>query len=144
MMVAGTGSGGATGARDVSPDLLECICGVGPSGRTKFVAELSAADAAEAKNSAVGRGRARGGGEPGIENPTTDEAGRTGLEVGVEVAPASQDANDLFKTGVVDATTGAGAGVGAGADLDAVDKFSPKSGCLPGTSISRCVVPSGG
>jgi hypothetical protein len=43
-----------------------------------------------ARNSALGKGGTRdGGGEAGMEKPTTDEAGSKGLEV--EAAPASQD-----------------------------------------------------
>jgi hypothetical protein len=85
-----------------------------------------------ARNSAPGKGGRRDGeGEAGMERSTTDEAGGKGLEA--EGAPASRDANDLFKTGGVDAGTGASAGTG----VDAV-----MSGAAHGATISRCVVPS--
>jgi hypothetical protein len=60
-----------------------------------------------------GKGGTRdGGGEAGMERRTTDGAGSKGLEV--EVASASQDVNDVFRIGGVDAGTGAGVGVGVG------------------------------
>ncbi|KAH9995065.1 hypothetical protein BJV77DRAFT_992319 [Russula vinacea] len=64
----------------------------------------------------------------------TDEAGSKGLEVGA--APASQDSNDLIKTGGVEA--------GTGTSKDAVGIFSVMSGSVHGAAISRCVFPSGG
>jgi hypothetical protein len=86
--------------------------------------------------SVLGKGGKRdGGGEEGTEKPTTDEAGSKVL--GVEAEPGSQDASDLFRTGGVDAGTGASVSVGAG--VDAV-----MSGSTHGAAISRCVVPSGG
>ena len=75
-----------------------------------------------------------------MERPTTDEAGGKGLEV--EVASASQDANDLFRTGSVDAGTGISVDVGAG--VDAVDEISLISGSVHGATISCWVCPSRG
>ena len=93
------------------------------------------------RDSASGSGGTRdGGGEAGTEKPTMDEAGSKGL---VEAVPASQDSNDLIKTGGVDSGTGTSVGVGVGAGKDAVDKISMTSGSVHGTTISFCVVPSG-
>jgi hypothetical protein len=80
-----------------------------------------------------------GGGEAGMEKPTTDDAGNKGLE---EAAPASIDANDSPRTGGVDA--GTGSSVGVGPVMDVVGKFSLISGSARGATISRCVVPSRG
>ena len=89
------------------------------------------------RDSALGNGT-RDGGEAGMENPTVDETGSKGL--GVEAAPASQDSNDLIKTGGVEAGTGTSVGAG----MDAVDIFSVLSGSVHSAAISRCVFPSGG
>jgi len=75
-----------------------------------------------------------------MEKPTTDEAGIKGLEV--VVAPASQDANDLSRTGGVDAGTDTSGGVGAA--VDTVDKFSLMSDSAYGATKSRSIVPSRG
>ena len=89
-----------------------------------------------ARNSAFGKGGTQdGGGEAGTEKPTTDEAGSKGLEV--EAASASEDVDDLFRTGGIDSGIGAGAGVGAGVDV--VDRMSLVSGmscCAPGGDVS--------
>ena len=92
-------------------------------------------------DSALGNGGTRdGGGEAGMEKPTMDEAGGKGSKV--EAAPASQDSNELIKTGGVDAGTGTSVRVGASVGKDAVDKISMTSGSVHGTTISCCVVPS--
>ena len=57
-----------------------------------------------------------------MEKPMTEEAESKGSEA--EAAPVSQDANDLFRTGGVDA----GTGVVVGAGVDALDKMSLLSG----------------
>ena len=79
-------------------------------------------------------GTQEGGGE------TTDETGIKGSEA--EVAPESQDVNDAFRTGGVNARTGAS--VGASPGVDTVDKISlmPDSG--HGATISCRAVPSRG
>jgi hypothetical protein len=58
-------------------------------------------------------------GGAGMEILTTEVTGSKGSEV--EAAPASQDVNDMFRTGGMDGGTGASVGVGAG--VDTVDKF---------------------
>jgi hypothetical protein len=69
------------------------------------------------RDSALGNGGTRGGGgDERTEKPTIDEAGSKGLEV--EAISVSQDSNDLFRIGGVDAGTGASV-----AGNDAVDKF---------------------
>ena len=85
-----------------------------------------------AKDSALGEGGG-GGGQMGMEKPTTDEVESEGLEV--EAAPASQDSNGLFRTDDVDAGTGVAVGVGAGVHM--IDKFSLTA---HGATMSRCVV----
>ena len=91
-----------------------------------------------ARSSALSEiGARNSGGEVGAEYPTTDEAGSKGLEA--EVAPASKDANGLFRTGGVDAGSGASVGV-----LDAENKISLMSGSANGASISHCPVLSKG
>jgi hypothetical protein len=72
-----------------------------------------------------------------MEKPTTDKAGSG--EMGVETVSASQDTNNLFRTGGVDASTGARVSVGAG--MDARDKISPVSGPAHGATIS--IAPGG-
>ena len=92
-----------------------------------------------ARDSASSKGTTPdGGGEAGIEELTTDKAGSKGSEA----ALSSQDANDLFRTGV--ANTGVGASVGVGIGMDKVGKISPMSGSAHGSAISSRVVPSGG
>jgi hypothetical protein len=88
-----------------------------------------------AMNAAFGKGGTRGGGEGAVEKPMEDEAGSNGLEM--EMAPGSQYANDLFRTGGVGG--GTGASVGVGASVDAV-----MFGTAHGVTISCCVVPSKG
>jgi hypothetical protein len=82
-----------------------------------------------------------GGVEAGMAKPTAEEAESKGSEA--EAASASREANDSFRTGGLDAGTGASVDVGVGMD-DAVDKISPMTGSAHGTTISRCVVPSRG
>ena len=84
------------------------------------------------KNSVLFQGRTW---EGGMEKPTTDKAGSEGM--GVETVSASQDANNLSRTGGVDA--GTSAGVGAGADVRA--KLSPISGPAHGATL--CIAPAG-
>lgn len=89
---------------------------------------------------AICKGETRDGGrESGKAKPMTDEAGGKGLEMEMEVAPASENANDLVRTGGMDADTGAG----VGAVVDPVDKISLVSGSAHAATIS-CVVPSRG
>jgi hypothetical protein len=87
------------------------------------------------RNSGLGKGVTRdGGGEEGIEKPTTGEVGSMRLEM--KAAPGSQNANELSRTGGADSGTGAKAGVGTGVDM-------VMSGTAHGKTISRCAVPSG-
>lgn len=80
-----------------------------------------------------------GGVEAGMVKPTAEAAESKGWEA--RAAPESREVNDLFRTGGLDAGTGASVDVGAGMD-DAVDKISPMTGSAHGATISRCVVPS--
>jgi hypothetical protein len=76
-----------------------------------------------ARISAFGRDGTRDGGrEPGMEELTTDKAGSKGLEAAESAA--SQDADDLLRTGGVDSGTGAS----VGGSMDAVDRISVPSG----------------
>ena len=89
----------------------------------------------------MGKGGTRDGGrEAGMENLTTDDAGSRGSEV--EAVPASQDVNDAFRTGGVNAVTGASVGVYAG--VDTIDEISPMSGSGHDATISCRVLPSRG
>ena len=72
-----------------------------------------------------------------MEEPMADEAESKRLEA--EAAPVSQDANDLFRTGGVDA----GAGVIVGTGVDGVDKISLLSGSGHVPTIPRCIVSTG-
>ena len=93
------------------------------------------------RKSASGTGETRDGGrEAGTERRTMDEEESKGLEVEMEATSASQDVNDVFRIGGVDAGTGASVGVGAG--MDAVDWISLMSDSAHGTTISCCVLPS--
>ena len=73
-----------------------------------------------------------------MEKPTTDEAVSKGSKI--EAATASQDSNDLNKTGDVDAGTGTSVGVGVGAGNDAVDRIRVMPDSVHGATISRRVV----
>lgn len=75
-----------------------------------------------------------------MEILTTEVTGSKGSEV--EAAPASQDVNDMFRTGGMDGGTGASVGVGAG--VDTVDKISLMSGWGQSATIFCCAVPSRG
>lgn len=87
--------------------------------------------------SALGEGGTwDGGGETGMERPTTDEGGSKEWEA--EAKPSSRDSNELFRTGD---GSGAGASVGLGAGVDAVDKNSLTA---HNGTIFRCVTPSRG
>lgn len=88
---------------------------------------------------AICKGGSRGGErESGIAKSTTDGAGNKELEV--EAGPASQDANDLFRTGGADAGIGTGIEVGAG--VGPVEEISLSSGTAHGATISCRLLPS--
>jgi hypothetical protein len=75
----------------------------------------------EGRSAGLGKGEIRDSGEVGVEKLSTNE----------EAAPASEDANDLVRTGGVNGT-----------GVDAVDKPSLLSDSAPGAITSCCVVPS--
>ena len=91
---------------------------------------------------AIWKGEARDGGrESGMAQSLTDGAGSKELDV--EVGPASQDANDLFRTGGEDNSKGTGVGVGVGVGVSAVDEIFISDPAY-GVTISCHLLPSRG
>ena len=82
-------------------------------------------------------GTGEGGGEAGMEKPTTDEVGSEDLEAEL-ASPAvgrSKDAHDFLRTGGADAGAGADVDAGGGADAGAAEEETESGGVS--TVVSR-------
>ena len=87
-------------------------------------------------------GTGEGGGEAGMEKPTTDEVGSEDL-----VSPAvgrSKDAHDFLRTGGADAGAGADVDAGGGADAGAVEEETASEGASAVVSIDDVGTTEGG